>query len=173
MPGASAGAVPIVTTKPPLGCALLLIDLFRKYLHRRHLPLTHQRETIVMALFQSDGHLSVDDLADLLHQQGEHVGKATIYRTLRLVVEAGLARELDFGEGFKRYEHQAGKDGYDHLVCTECGKAVRFRRPAVDRLQEEIAEQAGFKVMRRRLEIYGTCPECQTSSLQDERVKVS
>lgn len=152
-----------VTTKPPIGCAMLLMDLFRSYLHQQRLPLTHQREAIAMTLFESQRHLSVDDLADSLRERGEHVGKATIYRTLNLLVEADLARELDFGEGFKRYEHQAGEARHDHLICTSCGKVVRFARSELDRLQADIAERLGFSAQSRRLKIYGLCAECQAA----------
>lgn len=154
-----------VTPKPPIGCAMLLMDLFRSYLHQKRLPLTHQREVIAKTLFESERHLSVDDLADQLRERREHVGKATIYRTLNLLVEADLARELDFGEGFKRYEHQAGEARHDHLVCTSCGKVVRFARPELDGLQGAIAEELGFAVQSRRLEIYGTCAECRTAGV--------
>ncbi len=153
--------IPRITTKPPLGCAMLMMDLFRMYLHQHRLPVTHQREAIAMSLFESYQQPSVDDLADALRVRGEHLGKATIYRTLALMVEAELARELDFGEGFKRYEHQAGEARHDHLVCSECGKVVRFSRPAIESLQAEIAKEAGFKIQTRRFEIYGQCPECQ------------
>lgn len=155
---------PRITTKPPLGCAMLMMDLFRSYLHQHHLPLTHQRETIAMALFESERHLSVDDLDERLRARNEHVGKATIYRTLNLLVEAELARELDFGEGFKRYEHQAGEARHDHLICTGCGKVIRFSRAALDALQEEIAADLGFVVESRRLKIYGLCSECQSEA---------
>ncbi|NIR43886.1 MAG: hypothetical protein GWN99_07910, partial [Gemmatimonadetes bacterium] len=84
---------PRITPKPPIGCAMLLMDLFRAYLHQQRLPVTHQREAIAMALFESEQQLSVDDLADILRERGEHVGKATIYRTLNLLVEGDLARE--------------------------------------------------------------------------------
>ncbi|UCF18782.1 MAG: transcriptional repressor [Gemmatimonadota bacterium] len=151
----------MISTKPPIGCALLLMDLFRSYLHQQRLPVTHQREAIAMSLFESEQQLSVDDLAELLRRRGEHVGKATIYRTLSLLVEADLARELDFGEGFKRYEHQAGEARYDHLICTNCGRVERFTRPAVDDLQDEIAAELGFFVQSRRLEIYGLCGRCK------------
>ena len=156
--------IPRITTKPPIGCAMLMMDLFRHYLHQHRLPVTHQREAIAMALFESDQQLSVDDLADALRSRGEGLGKATIYRTLSLMVEAGLARELDFGEGFKRYEHQAGSTQHDHLVCSTCGRVVRFIRPEVDSLQTAIAAESGFKVQTRRFELYGECHECQAAS---------
>jgi Fur family ferric uptake transcriptional regulator len=156
--------VPKITPKPPIGCAMLMMDLFRSYLHEHRLPLTHQREAIAMALFESEQHLSVDDLGDLMRSRGEHVGKATIYRTLNLLVEAELARELDFGEGFKRYEHQAGEARHDHLICTNCGKVTRFARDALDALQEEIATELGYTVQSRRLKIYGLCGDCRAAS---------
>jgi Fur family ferric uptake transcriptional regulator len=139
---------------------MLMMDLFRSYLHQARLPVTHQREAIAMALFEAERHQSVDELADLLRGRGEHVGKATIYRTLNLLVEAGLARELDFGEGFKRYEHQAGETQHDYLICTSCGKVARFQREAMDRLQADIAAELGFTVQSRRLKIYGLCDSC-------------
>jgi Fur family ferric uptake transcriptional regulator len=155
-------AIPRITPKPPIGCAMLLMDLFRAYLHRKRLPVTHQREAIAMSLFESEHQLSVDDLAEILRKRGEHVGKATIYRTLNLLVEADLARELDFGEGFKRYEQQAGEARYDHLICTGCGKVERFVRASLDELQAAIAAELGFSVQSRRLKIYGLCRQCQS-----------
>jgi Fur family ferric uptake transcriptional regulator len=157
---ASTPSSQVVTPGPPIGCALLMMDLFRSYLHRNRLPVTHQREAIAMVLFEAEHHQSVDDLADLLRERGEQAGKATIYRTLNLLVEAGLARELDFGEGFKRYEHQAGEIHYDYLICTSCGKVARFQREALDRLQREIAAELGFTVQSRMLKIYGLCGRC-------------
>lgn len=157
-----------ITPKPPLGCALLMMDLFRAHLHQHRLPLTLQREAIAMALFESDRHLSVDDLAGRLRERGEHVGKATIYRTLSLMVAAGLARELDFGEGFKRYEHQAGEARHDHLICTDCGKVERFSNPALDEVLADMAAQTGFEVQSRRLNLYGLCAACRSEKGRGE-----
>jgi Fur family ferric uptake transcriptional regulator len=150
---------------------MLMMDLFRSYLHQHRLPVTHQREAIAMALFEAEHHQSVDDLADLLRGRSEHVGKATIYRTLNLLVEAGLARELDFGEGFKRYEHQAGETQHDYLICTSCGKVARFQRETMDRLQEEIAAELGFTVQSRRLKIYGLCDSCAVAEGSEQVVE--
>ena len=160
----SESTIPKITPKPPIGCAMLLMDLFRAYLHQKRLPVTHQREAIAMSLFESENQLSVDDLADMLRDRSEHVGKATIYRTLNLLVEADLARELDFGEGFKRYEQQAGEARYDHLICTGCGKVERFTRTVLDDLQVEIAAEMGFAVQSRQLKIYGLCVDCQPAA---------
>ncbi len=140
---------------------MLMMDLFRLSLHQKHLPVTRQREVIAMALFESGQHLSVEEVATRLRAKGEHVGMATVYRTLNLLVEAGLAHEHDFGEGFKRYEHRAGEARHDHQICTDCGKVVEFARGALDEIQREIAEEAGFAPQTRRFEIYGLCPECR------------
>ncbi|MGD2217003.1 MAG: Fur family transcriptional regulator [Gemmatimonadales bacterium] len=163
----------IVIPGPPTGCAMLMMDLFRSYLHQNRLPLTHQREAIAMALFEAEHHQSVDDLADLLRDRGEQVGKATIYRTLNLLVEAGLARELDFGEGFKRYEHQAGETQHDYLICTNCGRVARFRQEAMDRLQAEIAAELSFAVQSRMLKIYGLCDSCAGTASSGQMVESS
>jgi Fur family ferric uptake transcriptional regulator len=165
----STEAVPKITPQPPHGCALLMMDLFRIYLHQRHLPVTRQREAVAMTLFESDQHLSVEEVAQRLRAKGEHVGMATVYRTLNLLVEAGLAHEHDFGEGFKRYEHRAGEARHDHLICTGCGKVVEFARPAVDDLQREIAREAGFEPQTRRFEIYGLCPDCRAGRAAEAR----
>lgn len=152
-----------VTPQPPHGCAMLMMDLFRIYLHQKHLPVTRQREAIALTLFESEQHLSVEQVAQRLREKGEHVGMATVYRTLNLLTDAGLAHEHDFGEGFKRYEHRAGEARHDHLICTACGKVEEFERPALDELQKEIAHDTGFAPETRRLEIYGLCPACQRS----------
>lgn len=164
----------MITPRPPLGCALLMMDLFRAHLHQHRLPLTHQREVIAMTLFESERHLSVDDLAELLRERGEHVGKATIYRTLSLMVTAGLARELDFGEGFRRYEHQAGEARHDHLICSDCGKVDRFINHELDAILSAMADETGFAVRSRRLKLYGLCAECrERAEVGDERERVA
>ena len=158
---ANSSSTATITPQPPHGCAMLMMDLFRIYLHQKHLPVTRQREAIATTLFESEQHLSVEQVAERLRESGEHVGMATVYRTLNLLVEAGLAHEHDFGEGFKRYEHRAGEARHDHLICSSCGKVVEFARPALDELQQSIAREAGFTPQTRRFEIYGLCVECQ------------
>ena len=161
MAKASPESVLTVTPQPPHGCAMLMMDLFRIYLHQKHLPVTRQREAIALTLFESEQHLSVEQVAQRLREKGEHVGMATVYRTLNLLAEAGLAHEHDFGEGFKRYEHRAGEARHDHLICTSCGKVEEFERPSLEDIQKEIAREKGFRPETRRLEIYGLCADCQ------------
>ena len=152
----------IVTTRPPLGCAAVMMGVFRATLQEHRLPVTHQREEIARVLFESGRHLSADDIAERLRERGEQIGKATIYRTLKLLVDVGLATEHDFDEGFKRYETRAGPSHHDHLICTSCGKGVEFQRAELEALQEEVARARGFQVLTRQLKLYGLCAECES-----------
>lgn len=138
------------------------IHLFRRYLREQGLPVTQQRETVASVLFGSSDHLSVEDIEAALKEQGERIGKATIYRTVEILVRSGLVEEHDFGEGFKRYEHLfGGQPVHEHLICTHCSKVVEFQSKEVVRLQEDTARAHGFMPTRHRLEIYGICADCQ------------
>ncbi|MDT8436294.1 MAG: transcriptional repressor [Gemmatimonadota bacterium] len=153
-------ADPRIETRPPLGCAAVLMDVLRGELRERELPFTHQREVVARVLFESARHLSADDVAEELRRRGERIGKATIYRTLSLLVELGLLTEHDFGEGFRRYQMQIGAARHEHLICTVCGRVETFHRPELDRILEEAAAEAGFASITRQIKIFGTCHAC-------------
>jgi len=155
---------PVLTPRPPLGCAAIMLGLFRAALQEQQLPITHQREAVARALFESGRHLSADDVSERLRDAGEHVGKATVYRTLNLLVEVGLAAEHDFDEGFKRYETRVGTAHHDHLICTGCGDVVEFHRPELNRLQDDVARATGFHVLTRQMKLYGLCARCEAES---------
>ncbi|MGH7476020.1 MAG: Fur family transcriptional regulator [Longimicrobiales bacterium] len=141
---------------------MTFVHLFRRYLRQQGLPVTQQRETIADVVFGSNGHLSVEQIEERLRDRGEKPGKATIYRTLEMLVRSGLVAEHDFGEGFKRYEHMFGQQpGHEHLVCTECGRVAEIDDAELLRLQQQIAKRHGFAPARYRLEIYGLCSRCQ------------
>jgi Fur family transcriptional regulator, ferric uptake regulator len=138
------------------------LHLFRRYLRDQGLPITQQRETIAEVVFNSNEHQSVEEIEAKLRSQDEKIGKATIYRTLEMLVKSGLVAEHDFGEGFKRYEHMFGQAPVrEHLVCTECGKVKAIDSPELQRAQQEVAEKQGFMPARYRLAIYGICKDCQ------------
>ncbi len=141
-----------------------MLGLFRAALQEQQLPITHQREAVARALFESGRHLSADDVSERLRDAGEHVGKATVYRTLNLLVEVGLAAEHDFDEGFKRYETRVGTAHHDHLICTGCGDVVEFHRPELNRLQDDVARATGFHVLTRQMKLYGLCARCEAES---------
>jgi Fur family transcriptional regulator, ferric uptake regulator len=143
------------------------VHLFRRYLREQGLPVTQQREAIAEVVFGASDRLSVEDLEARLRERGERIGKATIYRTLEMLVKSGLVAEHDFGEGFKRYEHLFGqKPVREHLVCTECGEVQEIHSTELVRVQEEEAKRLGFLPHRYRLQIYGLCARCQASGAQ-------
>lgn len=150
-----------MTDPPPRVDGKSLLELFRHYLREHYLPVTHQREAIAKIVFFSDDHLSVGDLEARLAEAGVQVGKATIYRALDLLKAAGLIQEHDFGEGFKRYEPLAAQSHHEHLICLDCGKVVEFSNERIERMKALVTEEYGFRHHHHRLEIYGTCSDCQ------------
>ena len=137
------------------------IRLFGRYLREQGLPVTHQREAVAEVVFGSEEHLSVDDLERSLRNRGERIGKATIYRTLDLLVRSRLVEEHDFGEGFKRYEHRLSRQPiHEHLVCLQCGKVTEFVSPEIQGVEARVQAEFGFVPARHRLEVYGLCREC-------------
>ncbi len=139
------------------------VRLFGRYLREQGLPVTQQREVVADAVFGTDEHLSVDDIERRLREGGERIGKATIYRTLDLLVKSRLVQEHDFGEGFKRYEHRLSRQpDHDHLICMECGGVTEVKSPELRTLQERVTRETGFRPSRHKLEIYGLCARCQS-----------
>ena len=138
-----------------------LVRLFGRYLKEQGLPLTHQREAVAAVLFSTDAHLSADDVEGELRRRDERIGKATIYRTLDLLVKSNLVEELDFGEGFKRYEHRLSRQpAHHHLVCQGCGSVEEFEIPEIPAIEARVARELGFRPHRHRVEIYGLCRSC-------------
>lgn len=137
------------------------IRVFGRYLREQGLPVTHQREAVAEVVFSSAEHLSVDEIELQLRDKGHRIGKATIYRTLDLLVRSELVEEHDFGQGFKRYEHRlSAQPVHEHLICLECGRVLEFRSLEVEEIERRISGEFGFTPARHRLEIYGLCKEC-------------
>ncbi|MEX2048955.1 MAG: Fur family transcriptional regulator [Gemmatimonadota bacterium] len=144
-----------------------LIRLFGRYLKDVGLPITSQRESIAQVVFEAEGHLSVDNIEARLREQGERIGKATIYRTLDLLVRSRLVEEHDFGEGFKRYEHRLSNHPvHEHLICLHCNKVEEFESLELFRVESRVRQEHGFIPVRRRLEIYGLCRECREAGVE-------
>lgn len=143
------------------------VRLFGRYLREQGLPVTQQREAVAEVVFGSREHLSVDDMERELRRRGERIGKATIYRTLDLLVRSRLVEEHDFGEGFKRYEHRLSRQPvHEHLVCLECGKVMEFQSPEIEAVEDRVRSEFGFFPARHRLEVYGLCRECQVAGAE-------
>jgi Fur family transcriptional regulator, ferric uptake regulator len=153
MVGDGAGGGDPVKTAIPV---TPFIRLFGRYLRDQGLPVTQQREAVAEVVFTSDEHLSVDDIERELRARGERIGKATIYRTLDLLVKSKLVEEHDFEEGFKRYEHRLSREPiHAHLVCTETGEILEFRSPEVQRILDEVAREHGFLPTHHKLVLFG------------------
>jgi Fur family ferric uptake transcriptional regulator len=130
------------------------------YIAERGLKQSRQRDAIAAAFFATPGHVSAEELVERVRSVERHVSVATVYRTLKLLGESGLATPRDFGEGQTRWESAVGRSHHDHLVCTGCGEIVEFENEEIERLQARVAQQHGFVVENHRLELYGTCGEC-------------
>lgn len=143
------------------------VRLFGRFLREHGLPVTQQREAVAEVVFSSDGHLSVDEIERKLRDSGERIGKATVYRTLDLLVKSNLVSELDFSEGFKRYEHRLSREPqHEHLICEECGKVIEFRSEEVKEVERNISAVHDFHPSRHKLEIYGICADCHAAGVR-------
>ena len=129
---------------------------FRVYLSEQGLKFTRQRQVIAEVVFASDGHLTLNQILDLARREHPSVGYATVYRTMKLLAESGLADEHKFADGQARYE-RASDDHHDHIICSTCGKIIEFEDDQIEQIQERIAKQLGFAVRDHRHEIYGDC----------------
>lgn len=142
-----------------------LVERFRRYLRDRRLPVTRQRVTVAEVLLSSDDHPSVELLRRRLVERGEHVGMATLYRTVDALVKSGLVRERDFGEGYKRYEPAREANEHAHLVCRRCGAVVEFSNERLERMLRITADEHRFQYERHRVEIHGVCEQCRSGDL--------
>jgi len=138
-----------------------LLGAFHAYLQKEQLRSTRQRDLIVSTFGRSDDHVSVDDLLAVVKGQDPAIGYATVYRTLKLLVEAGLAAERNFGDGLTRFETR-GTQHHDHMICEQCGHIVEFHDEQIERRQEQVARAHGFELTRHRHELFVRCldPNC-------------
>lgn len=136
-------------------------DQFCAYLAKHHLKVTRQRQIILDAFLSSPSHLSAEELYIRLRKKHPNIGYATVYRTMKLLAESGIAAERHFGDRQTRYEANSGEDHHYHLICEQCGNIVEFEDLKIDALLQTAAATHNYTLSHRRLEIYGLCPECQ------------
>ena len=132
------------------------------YLEKNHLKQTKQRELILQTFLEAQRHVTSEDLYQAVRAEHSNIGYTTVYRTMKLRVEAGLATERHFDDGITRYEIE--HEHHDHLVCIKCGKITEFECEMIEKTQNEIAESHGFEILRHRHELYGHCAACQGSA---------
>jgi len=121
-----------------------------------------KREQIVNVFLRQEGHLSADDLVDLMRTEDRRISRATVYRTLQWMVDAGIARKVDFGEGRFRFEHSYRQPRHFHLICKTCHRSFEFLSSDIEASVEEVATARGFSPSQSVVQIYGMCDECRT-----------
>lgn len=136
-------------------------EVFHAHLKRVGLKRTEQRDTILRTFLDTRDHLSTDELSRLVKKKDESIGFTTVYRTLKLLTECGLASEVAFNDGIARYEHQYQRRNHHHMVCTECGGSVEFFSAEIERIEQEIGRKNKYLPTRHTFQIYGICDKCQ------------
>jgi Fur family transcriptional regulator, ferric uptake regulator len=121
-----------------------------------------KRDLILNVFLRQEGHLSADDLVDLIRREDQRISRATVYRTLQWMVDAGIARKVDFGEGRFRFEHSYRHPRHFHLICKSCNRSFEFLSSDIEALVEEVAAARNFAARQSVVQIYGTCEECRT-----------
>ncbi len=130
------------------------------FLAGKRLRVTAQRRAIIDTVFSTQQHFTADQLLAWSRQRDRSVSRATVYRTLPLLTESGLVREIDFGKEYKFYDpNYAEHPSHNHIVCQDCQKIVEFESEKLDRLEAEICRKLGFSVTGRRLQLTASCDE--------------
>jgi len=138
-----------------------LRERFNQCLLQRGLKSTQQRAVILETFLATQGHFSTEELYLAIRRHHPRIGYATVYRTLKLLTDCGLAVERQFGDGQARYEPVDAEEHHDHLICTVCGSIREFENGEIERLQEVIAQHHGFRMESHRLDLFGVCAQCQ------------
>ncbi len=141
-------------------------QVFLEHIKKSGLRRTAQRDLILEIFLRTEDHLTSEDLYWLVQKEDASVGHTTVYRTLKLLTEAGLAREVRFGDGKTYYEHHYNHAHHDHMICTECGEVIEFFSAEIEALQDAMADKYGFKPTHHSLRILGLCKKCQNKSAE-------
>lgn len=150
-----------VTSEHDIG---ILQDQLSAYMERKGLRSTTQRRLVSEVFFSTGGHLSIDETLALVRIRDPKVGYATVYRTMRLLVECGLANERQFEDTVTRFEVSHGDSHHDHLICLQCRRIVEFEDAEIEALQESVALRHGYSLVSHKHELYGLCEQCQSPS---------
>ena len=137
------------------------LEILKNHLTKHSLKLTYQRE-LILTIFLKMEHVTAEQLYHILAKKDPHIGLATIYRTLKLFCDIGLAQERHFGTQ-AHFDNVSHKGHHDHLICTGCGKIIEFNNCQIEILQEDIAKENGFTIHTHKLELYGLCSACHSA----------
>lgn len=151
-----------MTELAPKDVAVSPAEKFKEYLATRGKRLTHERDIIVREIFSDHEHFEVDEIVARLSQpkDGKRVSRATIYRTISDMEEAGLIRRVARANDREVYEHDYGYPQHDHFICSKCHSLIEFRNEEISEVLEKVAMKMGFRLNGHRLEGHGICAEC-------------
>jgi Fur family ferric uptake transcriptional regulator len=135
------------------------LEILRQHLTANGLRHTQQREVVLAEFLRRHQHFTIEDLWKKVRKVDPSIGYATVYRTLRLFTECGIASKHDFGEGSARFETESDQH-HDHMICTKCGSIIEFENKAIEDLQKKVCNQYHFKLASHRMELYGICTNC-------------
>ena len=133
---------------------------FMEFLDQKNLRLTSQRQAIIDSVFGTEEHFTAEQLLEWSRRRDRSVSRATVYRTLPLLTESGLVREMDFGKDYRFYDpNYADHPNHSHIICQDCDKIVEFESEKIERLENEISHKLGFELKMQRLQISARCEE--------------
>ena len=141
---------------------------FEQFVANKGLRRTGQRTKVVDVFLATERHVTVQELHDLVRRKHKGIGYATVARTVKLMCESGLCRQVDFGDGAVRYEHKYGHEHHDHLICTKCGRFEEIYSPKLEKIQRELVNKHAYVQESHKLEIFGLCPECANRDTRRE-----
>ena len=141
------------------------IELFRDYIRRKGLRFTPEREIIVREIFEIHDHFDVDELYLRLRNKGKKLSKASIYRTIPLLIDCGLIQEVYHEDGHMHYEHIYGHEPHAHLRCLSCRRVEEFTDERLREIEKEASQRFGYRFTGFRFELIGYCPECLKKQL--------
>lgn len=138
------------------------LEIIERYMRENGLRWTSQRRLIAQVALQTHEHFTAEELLELCLQRRDGVSRATVYRTLSMLEDAGFVEGLDTGDGSRRFEHVLGHAHHDHMVCTECGAIIEFRDDELERRQEAAASRHDFQITHHSLKLFGLCGNCRS-----------
>lgn len=144
-------------------------EVFLRHIQKQGLKRTAQRDLILEVFLRTEDHVSGEDLYQLVREKDPSVGQTTVYRTLRLLTDAGLAREVRFGDGRAHYEHNYKHQHHDHMICKECGKIIEFYSPELEAIQDAMAAKHRFELTSHLLRMIGICADCRKQERDRKR----
>jgi Fur family ferric uptake transcriptional regulator len=136
-------------------------ERLKTFMKQKGFKSTRQRDIIASEFFKCEDHITAEDLYMKINKRHKEIGSTTVYRTLKLLAESGLATARVFADQLTRYEPVSEDEHHDHLICLDCGSIIEFEDPKLERLQEKIASEFGFSIVDHKVEFYGYCRDCK------------